>query len=223
MFKHEKQLLFPVKVDAPNPDYAAMMQEQLGGAHGELKAALQYISQSFRINDQQIKDLFLDVASEELGHMEMVATAVNLLNGHTIDAANADIGNIQAHVQTGLVPGLTNASGFPWTGAYIESTGDLAADILSDIAAEERAKVVYQYLYRQINDKGVRETIDFLLNREEAHNTMFREAFNRIKDTGSLKDWGVTGDSKLYFDLSSPGGQYFAPSNPQPPQFTNPN
>lgn len=223
MFKHEKQTLFPVKVDAPNPNYAAMMQEQLGGAHGELKAAMQYMSQSFRINDPQIKDLFLDVASEELSHMEMVATTVNLLNGHTIDAAHADIGNIQAHVQTGLVPGLTNASGYPWTGAYIESTGDLAADILSDIAAEERAKVVYQYLYRQINDKGVRETIDFLLNREEAHNTMFREAFNRIKDTGSLKDWGVTGDSKLYFDLSSPGGQYFAPSNPQPPQFTNPN
>ncbi len=223
MFKHEKQMLFPVKVDTPNPNYAAMMQEQLGGAHGELKAAMQYMSQSFRINDPQIKDLFLDVASEELSHMEMVATTVNLLNGHTIDAANADIGNIQAHVQTGLVPGLTNASGYPWTGAYIESTGDLAADILSDIAAEERAKVVYQYLYRQINDKGVRETIDFLLNREEAHNTMFREAFNRVKDTGSLKDWGVTGDSKLYFDLSSPGGQYFAPNNPQPPQFTNPN
>jgi hypothetical protein len=102
-------------------------------------------------------------------------------------------------------------------------TGDLAADILSDIAAEERAKVVYQYLYRQITDKGVRDTIDFLLNREEAHNTMFREAFNRIKDTGSLTDWAVTGDSKLYFDLSKPGGQYFASNNAKPPQFTNPN
>lgn len=223
MFKHEKQLLFPVKVDKPNPNYAAMMQEQLGGPHGELKAAMQYISQSFRINDQQVKDLFLDVGSEELGHMEMVATCVNLLNGHDLNANAASIGNIEAHVQTGLTPALANASGYYWTGAYIEETGDLAADILSDIAAEERAKVVYQYLYRQINDKGVRETIDFLLNREEAHNTMFREAFNRIKDTGSLKDWGVTNDSKLYFDLSSPGGQYFAPgSNPQPPSFNNP-
>jgi len=102
-------------------------------------------------------------------------------------------------------------------------SGDLAADILSDIAAEERAKVVYQYLYRQINDKSVRETIDFLLNREEAHNTFFREAFNRIKDTGSLKDWAVTNDSKLYFDLSSPGGQYFASDNAKPPEFTKPN
>jgi Mn-containing catalase len=99
-----------------------MMQEQLGGSHGELKAAMQYISQSFRINDQ-----------------------------------------------------------------------------------------------------GVMDTKDFLLNPEEAHNTMFREAFNRIKDTGSLKDWGVTNDSRLCFDLSSPGGQYFAPdNNPQPPSFNNP-
>ena len=223
MFKHEKQLLREVKVDAPNPNYAAMMQEQLGGPHGELKAAMQYISQSFRVNDPQIKDLFLDVGSEELGHMEMVAQTVNLLNGHTLEAAQATSGNIEAHVQTGLTPALTNASGFPWTAAYIEETGDLAADILSDIAAEERAKVVYQYLYRQINDKGVRETIDFLLNREEAHNTFFREAFNRIKDTGSLKDWAVTNDSRLYFDLSSPGGQYFASDNAKPPEFTKPN
>lgn len=223
MFKHEKQLLHEVRVDGPNPNYAAMMQEQLGGPHGELKAAMQYMSQSFRVNDPQIKDLFMDVASEELGHMEMVATCVNLLNGHTLEAAKTTVGNIEAAVQTGLTPALANASGYLWTGAYINETGDLAADILSDIAAEERAKVVYQYLYRQIQDNGVRDAIDFLLNREEAHNTMFREAFNRIQDTGSLKDWAATGDSKLYFDLSHPGGQYFSSSNAQPPQFTNPN
>lgn len=217
MFKHEKNLLHEVKVDSPNPNYAAMMQEQLGGPHGELKAAMQYLSQSFRIKDPAIKDLFLDIAAEELSHMEMVGTMVNLLNGHTLDAQNATIGAIQAHVSTGLTPALTNASGFPWTGAYIEETGDLAADILSDISAEQRAKVVYEYLYRQINDKGVRDTIDFLLNREEAHNTMFREAFNRIQDTGSLKDWGITKDSKLYFDLSTPGKYFGELNNPEPP------
>lgn len=222
MFKHEKQLLHPVRVDRPNPNYAAMLQEQLGGPQGELKAAMQYLSQSFRIKDQQIKDLFLDVASEELSHMEMVAATVNLLNGHDLDANNATIGNIEAHVLTGLSPMLSNASGYLWTAAYVNETGDLAADILSNIAAEQRAKVVYEYLYRQINDKGVRETIDFLLNREEAHNTMFREAFNKIQDTGSLKDWGITKDSKLYFNLSTPGGQYFNLDNPQPPSFENP-
>lgn len=223
MFKHEKALLQSVRVDAPNPNYAAMLQEQLGGPHGELKAAMQYISQSFRIKDQEIKDLFLDIAAEELSHMEMVATAVNLLNGHELDAKNATVGSIQAHVSSGLTPVLSNASGYLWTAAYINETGDLPADILSNIAAEQRAKVVYEYLYRQINDKGVREMIDFLLNREEAHNTMFREAFNKIQDTGSLKDWGVTKDSKLYFNLSTPGGQFFNAEHPNPPSFKEPN
>ena len=111
MFRHEKHLLHEVKVDGPNPTYATMMQEQLGGPHGELKAAMQYISQSFRIKDFEVKDLFLDIATEELGHMEMVAATVNLLNGHNLDAANATVGNIEAHVQTGLTPALTNASG----------------------------------------------------------------------------------------------------------------
>lgn len=221
MFKHEKQLLHDVKVDAPNPTYAAMLQEQLGGPHGELKAALQYISQSFRIQDKETKDLFLDIAAEEMGHMEMVATTINMLNGDKMDAQNATIGSIQAHVQSGLAPLLANSSGQLWTAAYINVTGDLAADLLSDIAAEQRAKVVYEYLYRQISDKNVRNTIDFLLNREEAHNTLFREAFNRLQDTGSLKDWGVTNDSKLYFDLSSPG-KYFDLNHPQAPKFNNP-
>lgn len=218
MFKHEKQLLKDVRVDAINPTYAVLMQEQMGGPHGELKAGLQYLSQSFRIKDPEIKDLFLDIACEEFGHLEMVTTTVNMLNGHTLDAANATVGSIQAHISTGLTPSLSNASGFPWTAAYIEETGDLAADILSDISAEMRAKVVYQYLYRQINDSGVKETIDFLLNREEAHNSLLREAFNKLQDTGSLKDWAVTGDSKLYFDLSTPG-KFFQLDNPTPPRF----
>lgn len=219
MFKHEKKLLYDVRVDAPNPNYAALLQEQLGGPQGELKAALQYLSQSMRIRDPEIKDLFLDIAAEEMGHMEMVSTLVNLLNGDHLNAMGATVGAVEAHVLTGLTPMLANASGYLFTSAYINETGDLAADILSDIAAEQRAKVVYQYLYRQINDTGVRDAIDFLLNREEAHNTMFREAFNRIQDSGSQKSWGATADSRIYFDLSHPGGQSFDPGKTQPPSF----
>lgn len=219
MFKHDKKLLQNVQVERANPNYAALLQEQLGGPQGEMKAAMQYLSQSMRIFDPEIKDLFLDIASEELGHMEMVARAISLLNGHEPDAEKATVGNVEAHVLSGLAPMLSNASGYLWTAAYVNVTGDLAADILSDIAAEQRAKVVYQYLYRQIDDKGVREMIDFLLNREEAHNTMFRQAFNRIQDTGSQKDWGITEDSRIYFDLSTPGGQSFDPASTQPPSF----
>ena len=71
---------------AAQRQYAALLQEQLGGANGELKAAMQYLSQSFRIRDPEIKDLFLDIAAEELGHMEMVAQTIHLLNGHEVDA-----------------------------------------------------------------------------------------------------------------------------------------
>ena len=115
MFKHEKQLFHPVGVERANPQYAALLQEQLGGGNGELKAAMQYMSQSFRIKDQQIKDLFLDIAAEELGHMEMVAQTINLLNGHDVDAAAVGAGEIQSHVILGLNPGLINASGYSWT------------------------------------------------------------------------------------------------------------
>lgn len=221
MFKHEKQLLHPVKVERANPNYAALLTEQLGGPQGEMKAAMQYMAQSFRIVDPAIKDLFMDIASEELGHMEMVAFTVNLLNGDELEAQSVQAGQIESHVLTGLSPVLTNASGYLWTAAYVNVTGDLAADLLSNIAAEQRAKVVYEYLHRQINDKYVRETIDFLLNREEAHNTLFRQAFNRIQETGSNRDWGVDENARLYFDLSTPG-KYFDIKNPQHPSFKNP-
>ncbi|GAB6179810.1 manganese catalase family protein [Desulfotomaculum defluvii] len=223
MFLHDKKLLQMVRVEKPNPTYAAMMSEQLGGPQGELKAAMQYISQSFRIKDPEIKDLFMDIAAEELSHMEMVATTINLLNGHDVAGDTVQSGHIEGQVLSGLSPMLVNASGFPWTAAYVNVTGDLAADLLSNIAAEQRAKVVYEYLHRQINDKYVRETIDFLLNREEAHNTLFRQALNKIQNTGSNRDWGVDQDARLYFDLSNPGTNSFSVSNPNPPAFQSPN
>ncbi|MBO5700808.1 MAG: manganese catalase family protein [Clostridia bacterium] len=219
MFKHEKLLFHPVGVERPNPQYAALLQEQLGGGNGELKAAMQYMSQSFRIKDPEIKDLFLDIAAEELGHMEMIAQTINLLNGHDVDAAKVQAGEIQTHVQLGLNPGLINASGYSWTADYVTVTGDLCADLLSNIASEQRAKVVYEYLYRQIEDKKVRETIDFLLNREEAHNQMFRDAFNKVQETGSNRDFGTTKAAKMYFSLSNPGPNAFATEETKAPAF----
>lgn len=222
MFEHKKELFHPVAVERPNPQYAALLQEQLGGGNGELKAAMQYMSQSFRIKDPAIKDLFMDIAAEELSHMEMVATTINLLNGHDVDYKAIGAGAVESHVLLGLNPGLMNASGYSWTADYVTVTGDLCADLLSNIASEQRAKVVYEYLYRQITDQKVRETIDFLLNREEAHNALFREAFNRVQDTGSNRDFGVTEDSRLYFNLSSPSPDgHFSRTETTPPSFSN--
>lgn len=219
MFKHEKQLLKAVQVECPNPQYAVLMQEQLGGGNGELKAAMQYLSQSFRVKDPVIKDLFLDIGAEELSHMEMVATTINLLNGHDVDYQAVSAGEIQSHVILGLNPGLINSSGYSWTADYVTVTGDLPADLLSNIASEQRAKVVYEYLHRQINDKYVRETISFLLEREEAHSAMFRDAFNKIKDEGSNESFGITSDSKLYFDLSTPSAHESKAPDVKAPSF----
>ncbi len=205
MFKHEKMLFHPVGIEKPNPQYAALLQEQLGGGNGELKAAMQYLSQSFRVQDPEIKDLFLDIAAEELGHMEMVAQTINLLNGHDLDASAVPAGEIESHVLLGLNPGLINASGYSWTGDYVTVTGDLCADLLSNIASEQRAKVVYEYLYRLIEDKKVRETIDFLLNR--------------VQDTGSNRDFGTTKAARMYFSMSSPGKNSFAGTEVTPPAF----
>ena len=92
MFKHQKKLLHPVKVKKPNPTYAALLQEQLGGPQGEMKAAMQYFAQSLRIQDKEIKDLFLDIAAEELCHMEIVAEMINQLNGDQLNAKEATVG-----------------------------------------------------------------------------------------------------------------------------------
>ncbi|MBQ7890890.1 MAG: manganese catalase family protein [Erysipelotrichaceae bacterium] len=219
MFKHDKKLLREVKVEKPNPQYAVLMQEQLGGCNGEVKAAMQYLSQSFRAKDKAMKDLFLDIACEELSHMEMVAQTINLLNGHEVDYKQVNVGEIETMTTFGLNPALINSSGHPWTADYVTVTGDLAADLLADIASEQRAKVVYEYLYRQIDDKYVKETIFFLLEREEAHNALFCEALNRFtKEQGSNINFGLSEDSKLYFDLSKPG-KYFDEPNPKAPEF----
>ena len=153
--------------------------------------------------------------------MEMVAQTINMLNGHDVDAEKVCAGEIQTHVLLGLNPGLINASGYSWTADYVTVTGDLCADLLSNIASEQRAKVVYEYLYRQIDDAKVRETIDFLLNREEAHNQMFRDAFNQVQDTGSNRDFGTTKAAKMYFSMSNPGPNAFAGKVVSAPKFTS--
>jgi len=216
LFKHEKPLLEIVKVERPNPQYAMMLQEQFGGADGELAAAMRYIGQSFRCKDPGIKDLLMDIGTEELSHMEMIATAINLLNGSNLEIGEIGTGSVESMVHSGMAPPLANASGHPWTATYINVTGDLVADLLSDIAAEQRAKVVYEYLYRQINDNHVRQTIDFLLNREEAHNALFREALERVRDTGSNRDFGTTEDARFYVDASTPGRYFENPNQVAP-------
>ena len=136
MFHHEKKLFHPVAVERPNPQYAVLLQEQLGGGNGELKAAMQYMSQSFRIKDQRIKDLFLDIAAEELGHMEMVASIVyQLTRNLTPDEIRAG-GFDKYYVEHGAAIYPASASGVPFNATAFASKEDALASIHEDLAAD---------------------------------------------------------------------------------------
>ncbi|MBR0277764.1 MAG: manganese catalase family protein [Clostridia bacterium] len=198
MFKHEIQLFNPVEVERTNPHYALLMREQLGGSNGELNSAMQYMAQSFKAKDTFIKDLLMDIATEELNHLEMVATIVNLLSGYDVDM---DDGKKDAVF--GLSPGIVNSSGCPWNFDSVSATGDLYADLISDIASEQRSKAVYEYLFKQINDKKVRSAIDFLLERETFHEKKLCEAIDRLKKEAPRKNYRFSKDSELCFSILS--------------------
>ena len=182
MFKHEKQLFHPVAVERPNPQYAALLQEQLGGGNGELKAAMQYMSQSFRIKDQKIKDLFLDIAAEELGHMEMIGAIMHQLTRNLKDSQIQDSAFAPYFVDhtAGVYP--TAASGFPWSAASMQVKGDPIADLAEDLAAEQKARVTYDNILRLSDDPDVNDVIKFLREREIVHFQRFGEAMQLLRE-----------------------------------------
>ena len=176
MFKHEKQLFHPVAVERPNPQYAVLMQEQLGGGNGELKAAMQYMSQSFRIKDPEIKDLFLDIAAEELGHMEMVAAIVHQLTRNLTAEQLVEQGFGPYYIDhtTGIWPQA--AGGVPFNACEFQSKGDIITDLHEDMAAEQKARSTYDNILRVVTDYDVCEPIKYLREREIVHYQRFGEA-----------------------------------------------
>jgi Mn-containing catalase len=233
MFTHQKELLFPVNVQSPNPSFAAAVLEQFGGANGELKACLQYFVQSFSVQEVAIRDLLLDIATEEISHLEMVGTCITqLMGGPDRDPSTfggqevrmANDGNVMANatntlndminanstVQKSTIlgghgPTLTDSAGSPFTGNFINSVGDLLADLQSDLAAELRARKVYEELHRHVTDPGAREMFDFLIQREEAHSKLFAEAIERVKSIKPEKSFGDKQYSLMYPNLSKGG------------------
>ena len=162
MFKHEKQLFHPVEIERPNPQYAVLLQEQLGGGNGELKAAMQYMSQSFRVKDPEIKDLFLDIAAEELGHMEMVAQTINLLNGHEVDCSN-QIATLESKLESLKKSTPADVITAPNSGYYvsrpdgfenvltIDDLDKLTSEKLSSAFKSEREKISSDSIGKIIN------------------------------------------------------------------------
>jgi manganese catalase len=195
MFVHNKQLQYTVRVSESNPGLANLMLEQFGGPQGELAAAMRYFTQALAEDDPGRKDLLLDIATEELSHLEIIGSIVAMLNkgskGRLAEAVEEQAemyrsitgGGNDSHttqVLYGGGPPLTNSAGVPWTAAYVDSIGDPTCDLRSNIAAEARAKIVYERLINCTPDPGVRDALTFLMTREVAHQKSFEKALYAI-------------------------------------------
>ncbi|NUO72866.1 MAG: manganese catalase family protein [Frateuria sp.] len=196
MFAHNKRLQYTVRVAECNPALANLMLEQFGGPQGELAAAMRYFTQALAEDDPGRKDMLLDIATEELSHLEVIGTIVGMLNkgakGKLAEGAEEQAqafrqlqgaGN-DSHVTQVLYgggPALTNSGGQLWSAGYIDSIGEPTADLRSNIAAEARAKIIYERLINLTADAGVREALGFLMTREISHQQSFEKALYAIQ------------------------------------------
>ncbi|MGV0735429.1 manganese catalase family protein [Mycobacterium syngnathidarum] len=239
MFVHNKALQFEVRVNEPDPRFATLLQEQFGGANGELKAAMQYFTQAFVLRDKSPKmyDLFMDIATEELSHLEMVGSMITmLLDGLNDDlklanercdwmpaVANTDgrdqiVHSVAANplyfALTGGGPDVSNCAGVPWSGSYVNANGDPSVDLRSNLAAESRAKIVYEYLKQFTDDPGVQDTLTFLMTREVTHFQQFTAALNDLPV--NFPPGQLPGDDRFQnvaFNMSNGNGDARGPWN----------
>lgn len=238
MFYHSKELQFNARVSKPDPRFARLLLEQFGGGNGELKAAMQYFVQAFSCRNPYPDkyDMLMDIATEEFGHLEIVGATITMLlsgiNGQMKDAVEEepimqmmkgkgvkeDIINSafyypQFNVLTAGGPTVTDSNGIPWSGAYVNANSDLTVDLRSDIAAESRAKIVYEYLMKFTDDPYVKETLGFLMTREITHFQQFEAALETIQPNfppGVLQEDARYGN--LHFNTSK-GEDFTGPWN----------
>ena len=228
MFMHNKRLQYTVRVSEPNPRLATLMMEQFGGADGELAAAMRYFTQGLGEDDAGRKDLLLDIATEELSHLEVIGSIVAMLNkGAKAQLAEGTMKEAELYQMIGASgtsakeailfgggPALCDSAGVPWTAAYIDSRGEPTADLRSNIAAEARAKIVYERLINITDDPGIKEALGFLMTREVAHQKSFEKALYAIENnfpSGKLP--GVEKYASMYVNTSQGEGDTNGPWN----------
>jgi Mn-containing catalase len=198
VFRHTKQLAYTVRVDTPNPLFAKMLQQAIGGIEGELRVMTQYLFQGFNFRGPaRYKDMLLNTATEEIGHVEMLATAVALnLEGAAAqiqeEAANDSsvveallAGQDPRHVlSSGLGAMAVDANGVPFSGAYAVGTGNLAADMHANVAAEAGGRVLATRLYEMTDDAGMKDMLSFLIARDTMHQNQWLAVLEELQDTG---------------------------------------
>jgi Mn-containing catalase len=180
MYHHVKKLMYTVRVDEPDPRFGNMLLEQFGGANGELAAAMQYSIQGLNCEDPERKDLLMDIGTEELSHLEIVGSLARMhLKPMKFVRDEAEADPLIAIAGGGGV-NLFNSMGNPWTADYLKITGELDVDLRSNIAAEARAKIVYERLINFCNDAGTKDALQFLMTREITHMKAFTAALESL-------------------------------------------
>jgi Mn-containing catalase len=187
MYHHIKKLMYTVNVGTPDPRFGNMLLEQFGGANGELAAAMQYSIQGLNCDDPERKDLLMDIGTEELSHLEVVGTLARMHLKPMKKARTAAEADPLVSIAGGGGASLYNSMGDPWTADYLKITGELDVDLRSNIAAEARAKIVYERLIDFCDDPGSKDALQFLMTREITHMKAFTAALESMgKDRFSI-------------------------------------
>ena len=209
MFSHQKRLQYPAKPDRPDPLFAMKLQEVIGGQWGEMSVMMQYLFQGWNCRGPaKYRDMLLDIATEEIGHVEMLATMVaRLLEGadaETTDAAAKGSSAVQAvlggtspkdmlmaaamNPQHLIVSGQgampADSLGNRWTAAYIIGSGNLLADFRMNVTAESQGRLQVARLYNMTEDAGVRDLLSFLLARDTMHQNQWLAAIEELEADG---------------------------------------
>ncbi|EME3498571.1 manganese catalase family protein [Enterococcus faecium] len=196
MFRHQKELQFEAKPDRPNPLIAKYLQELIGGQYGEMSVAMQYLFQGWNCRgEEKYKDMLMDIATEEIGHVEMLATMVaRLLEGAPVEDQEAamqkdpTIGaiisgmNPQHAIVAGLGPRPADSVGNPWSGAYIIASGNLLADFRANLNAESQGRLQVARIYEMIDDRGVKDMLSVLLARDSYHQNLWECAVKELEE-----------------------------------------
>src|SRR6202020_470932 len=211
IYHHIKTLMYTVKVGEPNIGFGNMLLEQFGGANGELAAAMQYTIQGWNcVDDLARRDLLLDIGTEELSHLEVVGALIRMHLKELKTNREAAEADPLVTIAGGGGVSLYNSQGNAWTADYLKITGELDVDLRSNIAAEARAKIVYERLINFCRDAGTKDALQFLMTREITHmraftlalESMGKPAFciGRIAPTPKLVD--------QFFNDSTGEGEY---------------
>ena len=187
MWAYEKKLMYPISIKKKDLKFAKQLVTQYGGFAGELGAALRYLTQRFTMPDNRGKALLTDIGTEELAHVEMLQTMLyQLLKDATVEELKeAGLASYYAEHKKGVYP--IDANGVPFTAAYFASTGDYLADLSEDMAAEEKARAVYESLIDLTNDPDILGPLLWLRQREIVHFARFKELYNYYKNNDKLE------------------------------------